>query len=391
MSERLDFTTITKNIIAGRAGYQCSFPGCNRVLIGPGKNNDETICIGECAHIFSASDGGPRGKEFLTEEKIVSAENGIYLCRNHHKIIDENKGNEFSPSILLGFKAQHETMIARQLGKYPSALYWIQEITIDFPQVFKTKISVRLGKITHIYGTNNSGKTCFCKCIYDSINNKHEYISNNYSVTYKLSNQFEKEFVYSSSNEEGSKYSLNNDDYPLCPINLKIIYLAKPVTLTNDHVRDLANCFNIDIETILSILDSHYFRGLCTKRIEIVIKRKKPYLQRLIKIENKQGLLIGLDHCASSEVAKLLTDIGIILSRFFSYQSTVLYMIDWGNICILDDKNINEVLTLIESNENIFQTIIVSPDEMPKLKWSGWTFAKFVNMTPNTIIEQENF
>ena len=138
-------------------------------------------------------------------------------------------------------------------------------------------------------------------------------------------------------------------------------------------------------------MGSHYFRDLCTKRIEIVTKRKKPYLQRLIKIENKQGLLIGLDYCAASEVAKLLTDIGIILSRFLSYQSTVLYMIDWGNICMLDDENMKEVLTLIESNENIFQTIIVSPDEMPKLKWSGWTFAKFVNMAPNTIIEQENF
>ena len=93
MLPRINFSSKTKRIIAGRAGYQCSFPGCGKVLIGPGKENNEIICIGECAHIFSAADGGPRGKDFLTDEKIRSAENGIYLCSDHHKIIDSNAGN----------------------------------------------------------------------------------------------------------------------------------------------------------------------------------------------------------------------------------------------------------------------------------------------------------
>lgn len=119
MADRIDFSTKTKQIIAGRAGYRCSFPGCNKILIGPGKNNDDIVCIGECAHIFSAANGGPRGKDYLTDEKIQSAENGIYLCRNHHKIIDSNSGNQYSTNTLLSFKAQHETFIARELGNYP--------------------------------------------------------------------------------------------------------------------------------------------------------------------------------------------------------------------------------------------------------------------------------
>ncbi len=391
MHNRFDFSSRTKEIIAGRAGYQCSFPGCNRVLIGPGKNKDEITCIGECAHIFSAADGGPRGKDFLTEEKIKSAENGIYLCRNHHKIIDDNSGNEYPPSVLLGYKAQHETMIARQLGKYPSSLFWINEISLNFPKAFNNKITVRLGKITHIYGTNNSGKTCFCKCIYESINNKHDYITDDYSISYKIDSQFENNFIYSSSEEDGYQYYFKKDIYPICPINIKTIYLSKPIRLTKDHVKDISRCFNLESEIILSILKNEYFEGLSTKKVKISIKREKPYLERRISIQNKQGLSIDLEHCAGSEIAKLLTDIGIILSRFFSYQSTVLYMIDWGNICMLDDKNMNEVLTLIEANENIFQTIIISPDEMPKLKWTGWTFAKFINMAPDTTIEQDNF
>ena len=391
MSERSNFTEKTKRIIAGRAGYQCSFPDCKQVLIGPGNNNDEVTCLGECAHIYSASNGGPRGKDVLSDEIIASPANGIFLCRNHHKMIDTNAGNGYPPSVLLGYKARHEAMIARQLGKYPLSLYWIKGITLHCKKVFNNDVSLRLGHITHIYGTNNSGKTFFCKCIYNSIHNNQRTLSEDYSMTFDMDNMFVNKLSFFSKKEEGKRYVLNKDSFPICPVSFKVIYLSNPITFTRDNISDIAKCFSIDEETILSVLKKEYFVGLSTKDFEIRIMRKKTYLNRKVCISNKSGYLIELEMCASSEVARFLTDVGIILSRFFSYQSTVLYIIDWGNLYMLDDINMNEILSLLESSNNQFQTILISPIPMPRLCWTGWTVAKFINMVPNTIVEQDEF
>lgn len=391
MPKRYNFSEKTKKIIAGRAGYQCSFPGCKKVLIGPGNNDNEITCIGECAHIYSASDGGPRGKTFLNESVIKSPENGIYLCRNHHRIIDANRGKEYSPSDLLSFKAKHEALIARQLGNNPISQGWINRVSLQCRSMFKNDINIRLGKITHLYGTNNSGKTFFCNCIYNSIQNKDNDNSKEYKISFEIDNVSEDKLTYSSDKLEGNNYFLGNNSFPICPINLKVVYLSEVLQFTKDHVNDFAKCFNVDEKTILSVLHSKFFDGLSTKRVEIKIRRTKPYLMREICIINKNNIRVGLNSCASSEVARFLTDVGIILSRFLSYQSMVLYIIDWCIISVLDDNNLNELLSCLESNNNLFQTIIISPDEMPMISWKGWIFAKFQNMVPNTVIEQDEF
>lgn len=158
MPNRNDFSEKTKTIIAGRAGYQCSFPGCKRVLIGPGNNNNEVACIGECAHIYGASSRGPRGKKVLSVKAIKSAENGIYLCRNHHKIIDANRGKDYSPSVLLSFKAKQEALIARQLGNNPISQGWINGVTLLCPSHFSKEIHVRLGEDYSFVWSQQFGK-----------------------------------------------------------------------------------------------------------------------------------------------------------------------------------------------------------------------------------------
>ena len=52
--KRADFSAETKRIIASRAAFRCSFPGCNATLIGPGMEPDQVDNIGECAHIYAA-------------------------------------------------------------------------------------------------------------------------------------------------------------------------------------------------------------------------------------------------------------------------------------------------------------------------------------------------
>jgi len=99
--KRVDYSEETNKIISLRAGIRCSFPDCTKKLIEPGKYNNQYFSIGEIAHIFSASKDGTRGNGGLTLEDLQRPENGILLCRNHHKIVDVNYGNQYPPEVLL--------------------------------------------------------------------------------------------------------------------------------------------------------------------------------------------------------------------------------------------------------------------------------------------------
>ena len=102
---RIEFTAGTKAVLAGRAGYECSHPECEVITIGPGDKNDQISSIGEAAHIYSASVNGPRGQNGLLEEDLRSVSNGIWLCKNHARLVDVNSGEGFTASELVSLEA----------------------------------------------------------------------------------------------------------------------------------------------------------------------------------------------------------------------------------------------------------------------------------------------
>ena len=141
----------------------------------------------------------------------------------------------------------------------------------------------------------------------------------------------------------------------------------------------------------MSILKTEYFKNTWVKRVEIKTKREKPYLTREIHIDNGKGLFLNLEMCSGSEVGKFLVEVGLVITKYLSRKSTLLFIIEWGNIGCFDDKNMNNLIERLQSQANVFQSIIVSPDNMSKLKWNGWEIARFYNHVPDTKIDQENF
>lgn len=140
---RVEFDDKTKEIIARRAGFKCSFPGCNKILVGPGVQYNESITIGECAHIFSAVPKGPRTDGGLSEDELKRPENGIYLCRNHHKIVDSKaRDNKYTSDLLTRYKNRHEFLISAELGEYTYPLNWINHIKIE-GTVFRKPFTIR--------------------------------------------------------------------------------------------------------------------------------------------------------------------------------------------------------------------------------------------------------
>lgn len=91
---RDNFTNATKIALAKRAGYRCSYPGCEATTVGPSDESSEaTANTGEAAHISAAS-GGPGARRWistLSPEYRSSIDNGIWCCDTHAKLIDTDE------------------------------------------------------------------------------------------------------------------------------------------------------------------------------------------------------------------------------------------------------------------------------------------------------------
>lgn len=84
-------------LFADSAGY-CQNPDCAQQLFVD-KAKGEPIHFAEMAHIFAASDDGPRSNASLTDAERGSYDNLILLCANCHTTID--KAPEHYPDAML--------------------------------------------------------------------------------------------------------------------------------------------------------------------------------------------------------------------------------------------------------------------------------------------------
>lgn len=104
---RDEFSTSVKRIIAQRAGYHCSYPGCTCETIGPAVDPQKAVNVGEACHICAASPKGPRYDPAMTLEQRISAENGIWMCRTHAAEIDKDV-NRYTVALLKEWKKSAE-------------------------------------------------------------------------------------------------------------------------------------------------------------------------------------------------------------------------------------------------------------------------------------------
>lgn len=104
---RDDFSKQIIDTLAKRVGVRCSNPSCRKLTAGPRNDSSQIINIGVAAHITAASSGGPRYNPSLTSEERSSPENGIWLCQNCAKLVD-NDPNRYAVEILYYWKSWSE-------------------------------------------------------------------------------------------------------------------------------------------------------------------------------------------------------------------------------------------------------------------------------------------
>ena len=164
---RADFLKTTREIIAKRAGYTCSFPNCGRRTVGPADDQKKFSNVGVAAHIYGAarSGRGPRGTGQLTDEERRSPTNGIWLCAHHAALIDKHEGADYPASVLHAYKALHETRMAHEVAGVSTPVCWVNGVTVESSPVFRAPVNIPLAKLTLLVGNNGVGKTGLCEWI----------------------------------------------------------------------------------------------------------------------------------------------------------------------------------------------------------------------------------
>jgi len=113
---RDDFSQSTKRALAQRVGYLCSNPACRAHTTGPRADPAKSINLGVAAHITAAAGGGPRFDSELIDGKRKNAVNGIWLCQNCAKLID-NDPDLYTSAMLFRWKNDAEEEAKLRVGK----------------------------------------------------------------------------------------------------------------------------------------------------------------------------------------------------------------------------------------------------------------------------------
>ncbi len=163
-----DFILSTVRIIAQSAAYICSNPECRKLTItGSEASIGKVINIGEAAHIIGNAKVSARYEEKTIVNKS-SVENGIWLCRNCHKLVDSNKGEGYPTEKLKQWKIEHNKYLSKNLGKpvnlstdnlktAQSFKSWSKNPDIESPRIFirDPERDLIMQKIKEIININN--------------------------------------------------------------------------------------------------------------------------------------------------------------------------------------------------------------------------------------------
>ena len=108
------FPEKARNQIAKRSGWLCSVPCCRKPTVASGTT------MGDAAHISSKAPRCARYDASLTSDFRKSPENGIWLCSNHHRIVDSTP-EKFTIGLLREWKADAEAHALRLVQEAASS------------------------------------------------------------------------------------------------------------------------------------------------------------------------------------------------------------------------------------------------------------------------------
>ena len=136
-----DFSQKTIDTLAKRAAYLCSNPDCRASTVGPHSEPTKATTIGEAAHIFGARPNSARYDQNMSDASRAEITNGIWLCRNCHKLVDHDP-HVYTAEVLFAWHEQHDQFVGAELGNAKERIQYNQDTALlqpfsDYPSIVR--------------------------------------------------------------------------------------------------------------------------------------------------------------------------------------------------------------------------------------------------------------
>ena len=110
------FTAKTKDRLADKAGNVCSAPWCDRSTSASSESRASGVSVtAEAAHIRGRTQDAARWDKSMDDDQRAHISNGIHLCEDHAKLIDNDEAL-YTPELLEQWK-QRQITLAREAQK----------------------------------------------------------------------------------------------------------------------------------------------------------------------------------------------------------------------------------------------------------------------------------
>ena len=393
--DRVDFSTATKRLIADRAGHRCSLPTCGRTTIGPGAADNSTSGKGVASHIYSAAPGGPRGQGGLTENELSQPENGIWLCSDHARIIDNNCGMAYSPETLLSYKMLHEARIQQEVQGLYSPTGWIHSVEILDNPVFAKGQAVHFAKLNLLYGENMTGKTALTEWIGGAFDNSllsRWRKSNSSPVSFRLSylNPKLTTIDIKIRGNDPISHHVNGQKMPFAALPLRVFRLtALRFREEEDDLSKLSNSLGVSDDVVHSLAEEvEVFQYAKVHNIRFVAEDGKTVMHADV-----DGTVPGLPLCAMSgrETERIFIEFITAAARASGRHCPTLLILD-GCPSILFDGIFDFYSHHWLDPSNQFQTIMCIPTrtlDLDALRWQGWEVMRTDGKRPEVRLTQQ--
>ena len=383
-----------RDLLADRAGHECSFPTCQRRTIGPGAGSQEVSGSGIAAHIYAASPNGPRGQSGLSVKELAGLENGIWLCSDHAKLVDNNRGRGYSPETLLSFKALQEGRVALEVQGLYSPLGWIHEVAIIKTPLFRPNQKIPFAKLNLIYGDNATGKTALTEWVagfFDCTAMKRWMGTGDETGPLQVQLSMLNPKPHRIGLEvalDAVSYSVEGRSVAFVPIGLRIIRLsAIKYNIYEDDLTSLSKALS---------LPTHIVRNLA-QEIQMFPHAKVSNIKFSPSDEGQVYLHcdvsgtaqnLGIGALSGREVERVYLEFATAAARLSGRYSPTLLILD-GCPSIIFDSFFDFYSHHLLDPENQFQTILTIPTQkldLDSLPWKGWQVIRTTGETPNVSI-----
>jgi len=368
---RHGFTSTTRHVIASRAGYRCSYPGCQKLTLGPAVAPDQYEDTGFASHIHAASLRGPRGQGGLKPAQLKHASNGIWMCGAHENLIDKKSGVRFPVNVLQSWKALHEYRTSFEHSGNQAAFGFVRTLRLERSPLFTPGTQIDFAKTTFLIGPNGSGKSAICEwvSILEASDNIRRWLANN-NVHYDI--------IFDAPAEH--RLSVQTEGILTLDLDGK--------TVSRNHARSSAvylsgrgdNRIVCDLRRIMDLLqiDEFALRSLGTrvsgdfvKKVEFVQRTQQEddedELQRddldapvyVLESHLTNGRVMRFEQLSGGERGRVLLELAMALAREGTQFGPTLLLVELKSLG-MDWGAIQPYLDFFGSPECLYQTVLTS-------------------------------